>query len=170
MPTTLTAAPRMKLDGAEVKDLVNVLGLLRVHRSIDAAAYVQLRLDDTDATAGFTVGKELAIDVVSEEGGETPVFSGVIASVGLELEPGRNELIVEAYDNSFKLGQRTVITTHKNKSASEIIQQIARDAGMTSEVSSELAKYKYEHVNQWGTIHRFLSQLCLTAGCEWWVD
>jgi phage protein D/phage baseplate assembly protein gpV len=170
MPTALTATPRVKLDGAEVANLIDSLSLLRVSRSIDAAAYAQLRLDDTDSTAAFTVGKEIAIGVVADVGGESPVFSGIIASVGLEFESGRNELIVEAYDKSYRLGQRTVITTHKNKSASDIIKQIARESGLTTDLSPELDNYKYAHVNQWGTVHRFLTELCHAAGCEWWVE
>jgi phage protein D/phage baseplate assembly protein gpV len=170
MPDKLTASPRVKLNGNEV-DVSDFVSELRVHRSIGAAAYAQLRLDDTDEMAArFTVGGALAIEVVSDTGPVSTLFSGVVASVGLEFDWGRNELIVEAYDKSYQLAQRTDIKTHKNKSATDIIRQIAREAGLTSDISAELDKYKYAHVNQWGTVHRFLTELCTAAGCEWWVD
>jgi uncharacterized protein involved in type VI secretion and phage assembly len=165
----LTSTFSVKISG-EVVDLAEVIGSLRVHRTIDAAAYVQLRLDDTEKTSQtFTVGKELEVAILADRQ-STPVFKGVVASVGLELEAGRNELIVEAYDKSYQLGQRTVIKTHKNKNATDIVKEIASEAGLSSDLSTELDKYSYEHVNQWGTVHRFLTEVCAVAGCEWWVD
>lgn len=170
MPEKLTAAPRFKLDGAEL-DVSDMVSELRVHRSVGAAAYAQIRLDEPDDMAAkFSVGKALVIEVVSDTGAVSPLFSGLIASVGLEFDWGRNELIVEAYDKSYKLAQRSDIKSHKEKSLKEIIEQVAREAGLTSDVSPELEHYKYPHVNQWGTVHRFLTELCSAAGCEWWLD
>lgn len=168
----LTGGVQLKADGAALSESVadSVIDVT-VRSTVGAAAMASVRCDDVD-TAGATlkIGTALSITGSSFSGTSDTIFDGVITAVGVEVVPGRTELIVEALDRSYKLGQSSVSFSHLNKSAKDLVAGIASDAGLTSEVATEIGTVAVDYVQQTGTPHQFLDDLTHRAGCEWFVD
>jgi uncharacterized protein involved in type VI secretion and phage assembly len=164
-----TPVPTLKVDGAvaERTDLIS----LSVSQSLGAAAHAQLRLYEVDKwIAKYKVGKSLVIAADPGTGVPTDVFTGAIVSVGLDWRADRSVLVVDAYDASHKLAQQTVIKNYLENSAAQVIQAIARECGLSTDIASDLRSPVYPYIQQFGTNHQMISELVHNAGCEWWVE
>lgn len=170
MPTAgVIDIPRIKVADSDWRHFDHLVEV-RITRGVGTSTAASLRVNDLDgAASGFSIGQKLEVSIDGDAGNEI-VFSGTIVAIGLDFAGGRSQCVVDAFDASHKLGQRTVIKTHLDTTAADIVQQIAQVAGLSTDLASELSKFKYESIQQRGTPQRFLTSLCHAAGCEWYIE
>ena len=170
MPAPLLESFEIELDGQALRSYDRIVGV-NVRRGTDTSAHARIEVDadDPDSTV-FAVGKKLAVKIGPASGGAlTSVFEGTILGIGCELSMGRTQFVVDAYDNSYKLGRQTKVVTHLKMTASDIVRTMANDAGMTPDIQG-LPSTKFESLQQVGTPHQFLNRLVLAGGCVWRVE
>jgi phage protein D/phage baseplate assembly protein gpV len=103
----------------------------------------------TDGT-DFEIGNEIEIGFASftnPTGSVQTIFKGLITNLEPEFEEDfTSRLVVRAYDKRFKLTTAPRSRTFLNKSYSDIVSQIAREAGLTAQATA--TNTVYEHTFQ----------------------
>lgn len=173
MPDSLTATPIIKVDGTALQQSVMVTGIT-VRRGVNAAAHTRIRIGDAaNAPASLKVGAALEVAVqtstASGGGAATTVFVGVVVAVGLEWGQARSELIVDAYDRSFRLARTSAPATHIDATFGDIITSIVQSIGLQADIPSDLSG-TYKNLARWGTAESIVTELCRSAGCVWFVQ
>lgn len=169
---TGTSAPLVKVEGRNLPGLqADDLVSLRISRTTGAAAHCELRYDDP-ATLGsnFLIGNKITVDAIDDEATSVSVFVGEVVSLGIDLTSSRSHLVVGAYDPSYVFGSRTVSKSHLNTTVGTIVREIADLAKLSTEIDQTVGGQSFDHVQQSGTPHQFLSDLARAFGCEWFVD
>ncbi len=160
--------PQIKINGNSwsITPLVD----LRIVRGIGLASSAHLRIDES--AGGLELFKiDALLDITIDMFGDAiSVFSGTIKAIGIDHSVRRTECVVDAYDKSYKLGRSTVIKTHVDATAADIVTDIATQGGLTAEIGADLQKFRFDNIQQRGTPLRFLTSLCHAAGAEWHVE
>ena len=160
--------PQIKIDGEpwSITPLVD----LRVLRSVGLASSAHLRIDERlGGLEPLKFGAQLDI-TVDVFGNAVSVFSGTITALGIDHNARRTECVVDAYDKSYELGRSTVIKSHVDVTAADIVRQIASDAQLTADIRADLHEFRFDSIQQRGTPLQFLTSLCHAAGAEWCVE
>lgn len=167
----VTSAPIIKFDGSLIADQdADLISSLRVSLTTGAAAFAELRFDQSSSLASkVLVGSALSIDASEADEKTTSIFEGEVMTIGIDLSRRQTQLVVGAYDKSYRLGNQVVATSHLNTTLGGIVSDMASSAGLQSEVDSAVGSIKFEHLQQSGTPHQFLSDLARAYGCEWLV-
>ena len=160
----------VKVDGSEIPAVLT-LRSIRVSRSTGAASHVQLRVDmSNDANVSvFKVARAVTISLGWSDD-VTEVFAGDIIGLAVSARYGQKELVVDAYDKSYRFGQSSAPQVFVKCSASDALQQLAGDVGLSSDIDDKLANPKFEYLPVVGTVQQFISELAARAGCEWLID
>ena len=167
---SITGTPSITIDGRDVapdqsRDLIE----MRVSRTSGAAAFCEMKFDRSVGLPGVQVGVAVQIGAVEDDGQTANIFDGEIVSVGIDMSMRQDQLVIGAYDPSYKLGNQIDSTSHLNVTFADLIAKIASSAGLSADVDSALQSMSFEHVQQTGTPHQFLSDLTRSFGCEWFV-
>ena len=169
--------PNITLDG---KDVTSKLGPQVESAIVDVAinqprsAEINLR----DPLYGTTDSPMVTIDMIGKDlkiagtvaGNETEVFDGVVVAVGQELD-GTNGLVVSIYalDRAFKLDNGPQFKTFLKKKPTEVIKDIASNAGLSADVPAGSVP-ALDLVQQHVSDREMLDDLTGTYGYEWWVE
>lgn len=95
----------------------------------------------------FEIGSRLEIKLgAREELTTTSLFNGDILSLDVEFGPGSIELLVRGLDRSHTLQRSRKVRTFQNQTASDIVERIAREAGL--QVHSDASGDPYDFVQQ----------------------
>lgn len=154
-PVSAEVAARMT--SATVDDSLGVPDLL-ILRFLDEGADVLSR-------AGLQIGAAVTFGVQqSGDGTPTPLFTGEVATVEVELSTGGMRTVVRCYDLSHRLYHGSRVASFVNQKASDIVRSKASGAGIQlGEVDSTAGVL--EHVAQAGVSDWALLQgLALRAG------
>lgn len=160
----------IKVDGTALRSYDQVLSI-NIRSGLDTSAHARIEVDadDLDSMA-YGVGNELKIEAAPAGASAlVPVFQGTILAIACELSLGRAQFVIDAYDDSYKLGRESKVATHLDKSVGDVIRAIAGDAGLTADLSG-LPTTTFESLQQIGTPYQFLDRLVRAAGCVWRVE
>ena len=95
----------------------------------------------------FAIGSRLEIKLgARDELTTATLFNGDILSLDVEFGPGSIELLVRGLDRSHTLQRSRKVRTFQNQTASDIVEKIAREAGL--DVDSDPSGDPYEFVQQ----------------------
>ena len=180
MPNTFTSLrPTIKSSGRLLSEADHLaLTGMRVTNGLGTPAHARLMfsVNNGSQAIGMKLGADLklGVDGLVDAGGHAvvwPLFDGIVVSLGIELASGTTQtVVVEAYDKLYRLGRQTVAKTYLNSKPSEIVQQLANAAGLSSNIdgkfggsSPRVASYQY------GTAYAYIEQMVRDEGCEWFV-
>jgi len=171
--------PTVFVNGTEVsKAWADAMVDLRVTKTLGVPSYTRLAyLVDTmgDGLAPDQVnaklGDELKIDVTDGKATWT-VFEGVVVGLGVDLDTGTSQqVVVEAYDQLYKLGRMTHVRTFVDQKPSDAVRALAGDAGLAlGTVDKALDGGVRPTAYQYGTAYAYIDALVRDAGCEWFVE
>jgi len=158
------------IDGAALDSYNDVLSI-NVRSGLDTSAHARIEVDADDLDSMvYGVGKQLIVKAApAGSSALVQVFDGTILGIACELSMGRAQFVIDAYDDSYKLGRETKIATHLSKTLSDVVSTIAGDASLTADVSG-LPSTQFESLQQTGTPYQFLDRLVRAAGCMWRVE
>jgi len=95
----------------------------------------------------FNIGSRLEIKLgAREQLTTTTLFKGDILSLDVEFGPGSIELLVRGLDRSHTLQRSRKVRTFQNQTASDIVEKIAREAGL--DVDTDASGDPHEFVQQ----------------------
>ena len=101
--------------------------------------------------------------------GREPLFIGEVTEIGCDQREGEQpELLVVAHDQSHRLGRMSAVTTYLNSGVDSVVQGVAKQAGLTAQVSGTLPKIDY--LMQVDTSLGLLNELASRTGSSWWVE
>ncbi len=167
---SLLDAFEITVDGTALSSYDQVLSI-NIRSGLDTSAHARIEADadDLDSMA-YGVGNELKIEAAPAGASAlVPVFQGTILAIACELSMGRAQFVIDAYDDSYKLGRETKVATHLSTTLTDVISTIARSAGLTADLSG-LPTTTFESLQQIGTPYQFLDRLVRAAGCVWRVE
>lgn len=166
----------LTIDGSPLPaHLYDLLLDVRIEQTLHAPDRFSLRfrdphfeLVDSDPTV-LAIGRSIDIDVAAD-GPEVAVLTqGEIASFVVEPSPsGRHELVVSGFDRRARLAGDHRVRVFLQHSGLQIVQDIARDHGLT--VVGSLAGPVVPYVLQVGTDYAMVDQCVSRAGASWRVD
>lgn len=172
MEDVLTAVPSIRINGRTLApDHESRLVHVRVELAVGTVGAAQVRYNQADILDNdqFFVGDELLVTVLDDTGTVTILFTGLITGLGIARDHRGTELVVDALDESVRLGSVSVNTSHLNTSIGGVIGQLAQEAGLRADVDSSLTSIEVDFLQQTGTPHQFLDQMAYQYGCEWVV-
>ncbi len=145
----------------------------RVSLTIGSASRLELRLDDDDFKlvdgSTFVIGAAVVVKISDETGVQTPVFDGEITSVGIEQVGGAlHQLVIEAFDRSYLLSQKSQVKTYLKMKYSDIVSQIAGEVGLQATCTDTTVVHDY--ILQQGTDWAMLDEIAARTGMEWLVE
>jgi uncharacterized protein involved in type VI secretion and phage assembly len=98
------------------------------------------------AKAGFELGAEVRLSAQGPRGGPTELLTGEVTALEIELRETGMQTVVRGLDRSHRLFHGTRVTAYQDMTASDIVQQVARRAGMQASVDA--TDTTYTHVTQ----------------------
>lgn len=168
-PAVGSIAPIVKAAGTELQlSVLDSLIGMRISSGFRLPTEARLEfLDDGfSISAGntFTLGTAI---VVTTGRGDT-LFTGTVSGVELDIDRGAPNMTVIAHDAAYKLTLGNKVRTFTDMKSSDIVSKIARELGITSDVSATSSQHKY--VMQADTDYGFLCEIADRAGYDWWID
>lgn len=168
-PDVALIAPVIKVGGS-------LLSTLLVNDLIDMRIITGLRLPSrcrlTFLDSGFAVSTgsafELDTTLSVAAGDGSPLFTGNITGIELDVDRGASNLTVIADDAAFKMTLGNRVRTFTQMTYSTIINQVFTDRGMTANVTATSVVQDY--VLQADSDFGFLSEICDRIGYDWWMD
>lgn len=158
-----------EIEGAVFQELLEVV----VDQHAHLPAYFSIRLKDKNLSlldeGPFDLTKGIEIKAETGHGDQHTIIKGEITA----LEPHFNEgmmaeLVVQGYDPSHRLFRQPHTRAHLNKKDSDLANEIAQEAGLSTEI--ENTQIVYEHIFQHNqTDLEFLSQRAWRIGYECFV-
>lgn len=174
-PNEIASQVEVKLNGSPVQSAV--MGNL-MHMSVEQSSHLPgmftLRFFDSDQAildgGPFDLTKEIEILAEKEDGSKISLIKGEITALEPEYKEGMiMELVVRGFDKSHRLFRETISKAYLNIKDSDIAQQIAGAAGLSSQVDSTTTVY--EHLFQHNqTYLEFLFQRAWRIGYECFVE
>ena len=157
--------------------LHDALKTMRVSNGLGTPAHARLSflVSPDSPELGIEVGHDLQLTVdglKSESGSDVDweLFAGVVVSLGIELGTGNTQImVVEAYDQLFRLGRTSVAETFIEKSPSAIVEAIVGPLGLTAKVHRSFGSGMRLASYQYGTAYAYIDRLVRDEGCEWYV-
>ena len=168
MPDQLTSDLSIKVDGSDLpEDVVDLLILAYVEDSRALPDAFELRFRDADRVAidkgGFTMGASVKLGITTgEESGTTWLVDGELTSLEIELDARGSWTIVRGYDQSHRLQRGRVVAAYREKTASEIVQEIAGRTGLsvgTVDSTPVMAEVVQPNISDWDFLNRLAADL-----------
>ena len=149
--TTLVSQFYVKLDGADASDELNAALLdVTIETSLhlpDVAAVTlhdpHLRWVDDDSLAP---GKSLQISARSGQS-EQLIFDGEIVELEPHFEAGTQRLTIRAFDRLHRLARGQQVRSFQNVSDGDLVQKLAKEAGLRAQVGPTNQVYPYVFQN-----------------------
>lgn len=166
--------PTIKVAGTVLDEQKAYLSYLRASSSLNEAGRATFHLitEDLSLLAGskLEVGKSLEVLLPKGTSAVKSVFKGDIVTVGFESQGAQqsNTIVVEAREQSHRLGSTSEFKAYLDQKRSDIAKAIAGRHGLaTSEIDSNdpTAPYLLQH----GSDFTCLSELAAEIGYEWFV-
>jgi phage protein D len=148
-PLALQPAATVRLDGRDLApEVAELLVSLQVRDSVRLPDQAVLRLADPYFThvddSLLTVGKTLEILLgASGASSTTPVFSGKVQSLELELVGDGTYISATAYEPAFALHQNRRTQAFQNMTAADIASKVIADAGLTASADATTVVYEF---------------------------
>jgi phage protein D len=167
----IALAPVVSLGGSPLSAAwLEALVELRVERQFSLPGRVTLRFSDpgyalVDGQA-ITIGTAIK---VADATNSAVLITAEATSVAVEQRSrDQPELVVVGHDRSHRLGRSTGVQTFAQMSYSDVVTQLAGQAGLTPSVESTGETFDY--FMQADTGLGMLSELARRVGFDWWVD
>lgn len=168
MPEPLTNDLSITVDGSELPaDVMALLVLAFVEDSRALPDAFELRFRDADRVAiskgGFRIGSVVKLGVkTGEESATTWIVEGELTSLEVELDARGSWTVVRGYDQSHRLQRGRVVKAYRDKTASEIVGEIAGRAGLqvgTVDTTPVMPEVVQPNLSDWEFINRLAADL-----------
>ena len=164
----------IQVDGQEVqRDVMSQLVTVVVDQHSNLPDMFTITLFDSDMAlldkGPFNLTKTVKISAENADGETVRLIEGEITALSPHFDDGMiAQLVVEGYDKSHRLYRETRTTAFLNKKDSDLAQEIARNAGLQSDI--ETTSTVYDHIFQHNqTDLDFLSERAWRIGFECFV-
>ncbi len=167
----LPVSPLVKINGSDIsKMLLEAMVSVRVESSVGSASKCELIFRDKDFeimdAATFAVGSAVEVKF-----GADLAFKGDIVAIGIDNGASfTHNVVIEAYDKSYKLGRNSHFRTFLKSSYADMIKKIASEAGLQAETDPVLSDPVFEYFAQNDSDVTFIERIAARTGCEWHVD
>jgi phage protein D len=173
------AGVEIKLAGAALdRELMESIVEITIKDNLMLPTVAQIKIIASDFAGALTaidgnkltVGKQIEIGFNKRDSNVVEnVFKGEIVSEEPDLGPGHATIVVRAYDKAHRLNRERKNRTFKDVMASDIVQKVAGEHGLSPQVTSTTDKFD---VVQQGmeTDWALLSRLALMYNYELFVD
>ncbi|HEY0737783.1 MAG TPA: VgrG-related protein [Herpetosiphonaceae bacterium] len=138
----------IKVDGSDLP--VNVMHTLKdavVEDDIAQPGMFVLRFHDPQMALidgdQFKLGREIQVDGADRQGKRKPILVGEVTALEPELDQFDPVLIVRGYDRSHRLYRGRKTRTFLNQTDSDIASQIAREAGLRTDIEATQEQHSY---------------------------
>ncbi|MGY6502396.1 MAG: phage baseplate assembly protein V [Acidimicrobiales bacterium] len=176
-------SPTIKVDGVDLAEgWAAALTSLSLEMQLQLPSRLTLRFvmpvlaqSDSPPALPFAIGKGVSVSLprLADQGAQGVTFSDpagalVVTECGVDYDGGQvSELVVVAHDMSYHLTRQQRIGTYTNMTASDIVRQIASEAGLSATVDStqEVLDYTFQADTDFG----FITTLARRYGYDWWV-
>ncbi len=166
--TALTDSSANALRSVEAEATVGATGWCRLEFAIDNAPSEQnpgietFRIGDVVQVSFVTADESAAVDEV--------VFKGEVVAIGTEVSLDGQQLVIDAFDNAYRLGPKVELRTFVDSTDGDILNTIAGDAGLSLDtskaaLSTAVVKHRFQH----GTNQELIEQICRRNGHTWKV-
>jgi uncharacterized protein involved in type VI secretion and phage assembly len=154
------------------EEMLRSLEEVIVEDNINLPTVMTVVLSDPDLEwvdhASLAVGTEL--EVLLGRGDERQrVGIGEIVAIELEQRQGMSRVVVQAFDRSHRLHRGRRVRTFQSMSDGDVVNRIASDAGLQSDVDGADAQHDYL-IQDNQTDYAFLAERALLTGLELSVD
>ena len=138
----------IKVDGTALADtVVNRLAEAVIEDDLAQPAMFALRFYDPQLTlidgTQFTLGSEVTISARNTGGQFAVLLTAEVTALEPVLEQFRTELVVRGYDRSHRLYRGYKTRTFLQQTDSDIASTIAREAGLTADVTATAEQHAY---------------------------
>lgn len=165
---------KIKIDGSEIDDIIRKSVLeIACDLQVAMASEVSLLIHDPNYKIAdsetFKLGAELELQIGYESNFQKLILSDIVS-----LEPGISNdtgptLTVRAYDKSYRLRRnKPVRAPFLKMKDSDIVSQIANEAGLSAEVEQTSATHEF--LQQTGSDWRFLKSRAIANGYELFIE
>ena len=125
----------------------NALTSVRVEQSVQLPDAFTLRFDDPDFELldqmRFTPGTKVDVGFAAE-GGPVVLTRGEVTALSIEQGPtGRHEMVVSGMDATHRLAHQPKTRSYQQMTDADIVDQVARDYGLTTEVDATRQVHEY---------------------------
>jgi phage protein D/phage baseplate assembly protein gpV len=165
-------SPTIRVNGTLLADKwMNGLTFLRTELAFGLIGRTTLRFTDPgyglSTTSVFKLGSQVKVTVGADA---AAIFEGSVTGVSLDQSSADvPELVVIAHDGAHKLARGTTVRTFTQVTYSDVVTKMAREVGMTADVSG-LAAAQYPYLVQTGSNLAYLTAIVERSGAVWWVD
>ncbi len=168
MPVNI--APVIKIYGTDLAaDWLNALLEARVEKQYQLPTRVTLRFSDPAYLLVSSAHANLGKSVTLSQYDGAKLADVEITSISSEQRPGEQpELVITGLDKSHRLGRSTRIAVYQQMTYSDIVQRLAQEHGLSTEVDS--TEQQIEYLMQAESDLVMLSELARRTGFDWWVD
>ncbi|HLI02450.1 MAG TPA: VgrG-related protein [Acidimicrobiales bacterium] len=143
---------------------------VRVERQFQVPGRVTLRFADPGYALIDSRTVELGYLIeVFDPTGESTLISAEVTGISVEQQQGQQpELLVVAHDRAHRMGRATSVRTFSSLSYSDVVSQMAANAGLTPDIDStgEVFPYFMQADSDLG----LLTELARRVGFDWWID
>lgn len=152
----LSAEVAAKLTSATIDDTLGVPDMFVLRFLDDGASVLE--------QAKVTIGAEVKLVVQRSGGGApTPLLTGEVTAVEIELTPGGTRTVVRGYDKSHRLFRGGRVLSFVNQKASDIARKTAANAGLAAGTINAdggvLQHVSQEGVSDWVLLQRLALQV-----------
>jgi uncharacterized protein involved in type VI secretion and phage assembly len=128
-------------------DVMDLLDDAIVEDDLAQPAMFSLRFNDTKLTLidgdQFRLGNEVRLGAAGSDGARKLLLIGEITGVEPAYNQTNSVLLVRGYDRSHRLQRGSKTRTFLKQSDDDIVQKIAREAGLRAEVEATRTRYEY---------------------------
>lgn len=165
-------SPIVKLDGSSLaSDWQLALLEVRVDLQFQVPARVTMRFTDPGyrLLQSSRIQLGTAVEVLAPGSDPKTLGSAEVTAVTCEQRPGEHpELVVEALDKGHRLGRATSIKVFQDSTYSDIVEELATDAGLVPETDSTSGRIDY--LMQAESPLALITEAARRTGYDWWVE
>jgi phage baseplate assembly protein gpV len=165
----LVAVAAVKIDGQKLSDETwNYVVSVDVELSAGAVGWCRtvINLDNGMPSEKWDVGGKIEVEFDNSDTVAT-VFKGDIVAIGTEVDHRGQVMLIEAFDESYKLGADVKVRTFVKQTDGAILQTIAGECGLS--LSGDTLATENPHLFQGCTNQEFVERICRRNGAEWTV-
>jgi len=165
----LVSVAVVKIDGTKLSDLTwDYVVSVDVELSAGAVGWCRMviNLDSGMPSEKWDVGGKIEVEFDTSDAAAT-VFKGDIVAIGTEVDGRGQVMVIEAFDESYKLGADVKVRTFVKQTDDAILKKIAGECGLS--LSGDTLSTEHPHLFQGCTNHEFVEQICRRNGAEWKV-
>jgi uncharacterized protein involved in type VI secretion and phage assembly len=153
--TAITSLPKVEIGGEPLpQDLAKALGGCWVESSVNlpAAFHITFREAARLLMPRFSdllrIGARVAVYAVAGgQGKDIPLVTGVVTGLETEYQKGNSFTVLRGFDHSFKMVRHRRAAGYYNKTAAEIVTELASSDGVETEII-EPTSPQYELITQ----------------------